>query len=248
MYQVKALPTCQIDCDERMLFSHGDIRKRRRINCFAYLLSDEQHKILIDTGVWDLDAVNRTKKGADRWRRENGDKDIVTHLHACGIAPEEITELILTHGHYDHAGAAPQLPCAKVYVNHREWETIFSDDNPMKDELDNLRDYLRERRASGNLVLSRGTQVTDFGLTLLEMPGHTAGSQMVAAETAAGRALFTGDAVFLLANIEDNLPIGFSVDEEGSVEALAFCKKFDGICLTGHDPLCAQMTKGNQYV
>ena len=241
MFTASILPTAQIDCDERMLFWHGDILKRRRINCFAYLLQDAEHKILIDTGVWDLDAVNRTKKGADRWRLEGDDQNILAHLRARGIHPDEIEELILTHGHYDHAGAAWLFQHARVYLQAKEWNVIFSPENPMRGELGALRDYLMQSQAEGRVHLLTGDGATQCGVQLMASPGHTLGSQMALAETPRGRALFTGDAVFMLANLEENLPIGFSVDEEGSARALEYCRQFDGLILTGHDPRCAEM-------
>lgn len=243
MYRVEALPTARIGCDERMLFRGGDIEKRRMINCFAYLLTDGKRKIMIDTGVLDLDAVNRTKKGADRWRREEDDADAAGHLARRGIDPAEITDLVLSHGHYDHAGAAALFSNAHVYLTAKEWDAIFAETNPMAGELGALREYLSERREAGCVTLTEGECALENGLTVIEMPGHTAGSQMVIAETEAGRALFTGDAVFMLANIEESLPIGFSVDGEGSVRALEYCARFEGLLLTGHDPRCADMIK-----
>lgn len=238
MYQVEALPTGQIDCDERMLFKHGDIQKYRRINCYAYLLRNARHKILIDTGIWEEEAVNRTKKGVNRWHREKSDQDVVSHLRQRSIAPEDITELILTHGHYDHAGAAMLFPNANVYLNAKEWEAIFSQENPMATELIQLREYLLEQKAKNALFLTTGEVTTAFDISLIEASGHTAGSQMIVAETQNGKALFTGDAIFLLDNVYRHLPIGFSVDEYGSAKALERCSQFKGIIYTGHDPEC----------
>ena len=243
MYRIDILPTAQIDCDERMLFKHGDIQKRRRINCFAYLLQDARHKVLIDTGVWDLDAVNRTKKGADRWRRENGDQNILTHLRTMGIHPDEIEELILTHGHYDHAGAAMLFEHSQVYLQSREWDVIFSEENPMRGELGALREYLEKSRREGRVHLMDGDGQTPCQIGLVACPGHTLGSQMAIAETTHGKTLFTGDAVFMQANLDENLPIGFSVDEAGSEKALAYCRSFEGTVLTGHDPLCVKTVR-----
>ena len=109
-----------------------------------------------------------------------------------GIKREQITDIILTHGHYDHSGAAMLFPFARIYLQEKEWEYVFRDDNPMSGELAGLREYLLRSREEGRVFLIRGDCRLENGLRLIEAPGHTPGSQMVEGVTQSGKTLFTG--------------------------------------------------------
>ena len=70
------------------------------------------------------------KKLRSIYRIENGTSDIVTSLARLGVAPEGVTDVILTHLHFDHAGGAtmilngevvPTFPRARYYVQAEHW-------------------------------------------------------------------------------------------------------------------------------
>lgn len=238
MYQAKILPTARIHCDEGVLFRGGEKQRTRPINCYAYLLEGNGRKVLIDTGVKDMDAVNWTKRGAGTWRREDGDADLEAHLRGLGIRPEEITHVILTHAHYDHISAVSCMKNAQIFLSEAEWTSLFAEENPMGPVLKEVREFLLQQQERGKVCLTQDGSIVAEDIVLHVFPGHSPGSQMAEAQTQFGPTLFTGDAVFLLANVEENCPIGFCAIPEGAEQALAFCRKFQGVCMTGHDPAC----------
>lgn len=245
MYQATIFPTGRIDCDEAVLFQGGDSRRFRPINCYAYLLEGKGEKILIDTGIQSVDAVNRTKRGVGVWRRGEGDRDLSAHLAARGISPGDIAHVVLTHAHYDHIGALVALEGAQIHLQEAEWEELFAGENPVLAE---VRAFLLRQRQLGRVCLARGDGTAADGIALHAAAGHTAGSQMVEADTQFGPTLFTGDAVFLLDNVQENRPIGFCARPEGAAKALEFCRGFRGACMTGHDPACQARFGGEAHV
>ena len=72
-----------------------------------------QHKVLVDTG-------------ADGLAPTTG--DLLKHLKAEGITPEEIMTVVLTHAHPDHIGGVldtsgkPAFPNARYVMSRTEWD------------------------------------------------------------------------------------------------------------------------------
>lgn len=90
------------------------------------LVETDNRKILIDTGIGDKqDAKFRAHF------EPFGEKTLLTSLAAKGIQPEAITDVFLTHLHFDHVGGAvkydtnhnlvPTFPNATYWSNERHW-------------------------------------------------------------------------------------------------------------------------------
>src|SRR5690554_4735333 len=99
---------------------YGEWNAGSRMFAYSYVLVEGHgHKILIDVG-----HDNRTSN------KEFHDKnDLVDYqypdavLAKVGVRPDEIDAVILTHAHYDHAGATDWFPNATFYLQRRELDT-----------------------------------------------------------------------------------------------------------------------------
>ena len=56
------------------------------------------------------------------------DQYVVNQLARIGVKPEEITHVIFSHLHLDHAGATGEFPNARYYVQRRELEWAYTAD------------------------------------------------------------------------------------------------------------------------
>ena len=61
-------------------------------------------------------------------------------------------------------------------------------------------------------------------------------SQVISVETEKGKAILTGDVVFLYENIEKNIPVGLSYNLIECLDAMERIRKEADIILPGHDP------------
>jgi glyoxylase-like metal-dependent hydrolase (beta-lactamase superfamily II) len=84
---------------------------------YAYvLLKGHGETILIDTGY---DHVKFGKSLADAYGVSNYHGPVEV-LAECGVRPEDITSVFITHAHFDHMGAIDHFPNAKFYLQQRE--------------------------------------------------------------------------------------------------------------------------------
>jgi len=95
------------------------------------LVVDGNRKILIDTGMGD--------KQDERFMSHfepHGDESLITSLNDVGYSPTDITDVFLTHLHFDHCGGAvskeengdltPTFPNAKYWVSETHLKTALS--------------------------------------------------------------------------------------------------------------------------
>jgi glyoxylase-like metal-dependent hydrolase (beta-lactamase superfamily II) len=109
----------------------ADARNRIRLASRPLLVVAGAERILIDTGIgdkWD-------SKNTDMYRIEHTDT-IESSLARAGLKPQDITKVVLTHLHFDHAGATtklddhgklvPRFPNARHYMQQKEWEAALT--------------------------------------------------------------------------------------------------------------------------
>lgn len=117
---------------------------------------------------------------------------IVDALRQKGLAPEMI---LLTHGHFDHIGAAKQVKAAfpqAVVTGCRKDEELFTDpaknlgrmysDDPQQYQIE-----VERWVAEGDVI-----QLGQTAITVLETPGHTPGSVCYQWD----KGMFSGDTLF----------------------------------------------------
>jgi len=159
--------------------------ERNRIAMLTRLLLIEGHGrcILVDTGLggrWDTRA-------REIFGIEPVNGGVVAQLQSSGIVPEAITDVILTHLHFDHAagtvrqaGAGLELtfPQALHHVQRRQWEWASA---PSAKDAGSFRrdDYALLGETAGALQLIDGDTELYPGLSLVSLDGHTCGMQAV---------------------------------------------------------------------
>jgi glyoxylase-like metal-dependent hydrolase (beta-lactamase superfamily II) len=162
-------------------------------------------------------------------------EEISARLAALQIAPEEITHLINSHLHYDHAGGNAQLPNAEIVLQRREWDHAMA--MPDDDVAYHKTDF-----DTGQHVYKLSGEHDLFGdgtVVCLPTYGHTPGHQSLRVKTAAGEFVLCGDACYLKQSL-DNLHLpGIIADKEA---ALAVFQRFREMqsrgarIMFGHDP------------
>jgi glyoxylase-like metal-dependent hydrolase (beta-lactamase superfamily II) len=159
-----------------------DERNRIDMAVRALLLVGNGRKILVDNGNGDKWAP----KIADIYRLDNSRWELKSSLQKYGVVPEDITDVILTHLHFDHAGGStvvrdgvlkPAFPNARYYVQRAHWEQAMHPTE--KDRASFMPDDYMPLREHGVLEFVEGEFEIFPQVSLLVMNGHTASQQLV---------------------------------------------------------------------
>ncbi|HKW78079.1 MAG TPA: N-acyl homoserine lactonase family protein [Candidatus Limnocylindria bacterium] len=144
----------------------------------AFLIRHSQGLVLVDTGLGEGDTeIEELYKPHIR--------NIKVAIYGAKIEAEDVSLVINTHMHFDHAGANSEFPDVAILVQEAEWQVAW-------DEGYTVRSWIDFPDAS-YLRLHGDTDVAD-GLRVLSTPGHSPGHQSVAVETEDGLVLIAGQA------------------------------------------------------
>lgn len=187
-------PVNQSEQESSTLGKSGD---SARIGINPILISDENYKVLLDTGLgWGLDAGSSYKNVSN----------IASNLDIFDLKPEDITHVILSHLHYDHAAGSSYtneesvtcatFPNADYYVQRREWEYAleeqFSEHNLKGCDynLDDLYRLVAEDRF--HFLDEDNIEIID-GIDIIRTGGHTPGHQAVRIHDSDETGYYLGD-------------------------------------------------------
>ncbi|XP_075062611.1 metallo-beta-lactamase domain-containing protein 1 [Mixophyes fleayi] len=108
---------------------------------------------------------------AGPWSREF----ILHSLQSRGVSPDDVTNVICTHGHSDHVGNLNLFPKAEILVSHDLWRDGF---------------YVSNNLSKGDPYLLPGGE----GLKVVQTPGHTGSDiTLIVPGTTLGTVAVAGD-------------------------------------------------------
>lgn len=201
----------------------------------VWLIEGTEKKILIDTGLGDIDELMTMMKGygVDMYASRSDDQDIVKGLAAHGVAPEDIDIVVLTHLHFDHIGNNHLFPNATFIVQRSEVAQGFVPPKynqfayaEYSYNMVNVRD--RVQIIEGDLQLAPGVKLIRIG-------GHTPGTMVVVVDTAEGRVCLAGDIMYNYKNLELNWPTGSFWDLQDLMGGYDRLRLEADVIIPGHD-------------
>jgi glyoxylase-like metal-dependent hydrolase (beta-lactamase superfamily II) len=158
-----------------------DERNRITLAARSLLVRDGRRTILIDNG----NGPKFTEKLRDIYRLEDATSNLGSSLAALGVKTEDVTDVVLTHLHFDHAGgstvvvngkAVPAFPNARYYVQGAHWAQAM---NPTpKDRASFFPDDYLPLKESGVLEFTDGEGEIFPGIRVLVTNGHTTAQQL----------------------------------------------------------------------
>uniref|UniRef100_A0A7C4CDK5 MBL fold metallo-hydrolase n=1 Tax=candidate division WOR-3 bacterium TaxID=2052148 RepID=A0A7C4CDK5_UNCW3 len=223
-----------------------DERNRIRLALRPLLIRTGTANVLVDTGIgdkWD-------EKSRDIYRIEKT-ATLADSLARLGLAPEDITHVVLTHLHFDHAGGTtgldprnqprPCFPRARHFVQAVEWEDATHPNRRTRGA------YLPENflplEQAGLLELVTGTQELLPGVELLHAGGHTRGLMLVRIRAEGRTAIYWSDLIPTTSHIATPYIMGYDLFPLQTMEQKE--RLIDQACDEGwlsffaHDPLHA---------
>ena len=206
------------------------------IDYYFWVIRDAAGVFLVDTGF-------APEVGDRRGRAHYATPARV--LPELGIAPEDVTAIVITHAHWDHTGNVRQFPRAQVVMTEAEYAFWTS---PMAArthfaahcEPEEVA-YLRRAREADRLTLFTGQYTLAPGLELTEVGGHTPGQLIASVATGdGGTAVLASDALHFYEEVERDRPFAILADLPAMYRAydtLAQLATQPGTRLVaGHDP------------
>ena len=205
------------------------------IDFYIWLLRRGDEVILVDTG---FDRAEAKLRGFEI-RQDIGDA-----LSPFGLQPEDITKLIVTHLHFDHAGGLHLFPNATLYMQADEMAYATG---PCM-----CHDALRApytgahiceavmRLYAGKLVFFDGDAEVADGVTAHAIGGHSRGLQAVRVRTDAGWLVLASDAAHFYENLTLRKPFPIVVDLEDMLRGFDTLERLASspdLVVPGHDPL-----------
>ncbi|MEM8691425.1 MAG: N-acyl homoserine lactonase family protein [Pseudomonadota bacterium] len=202
---------------------------------FMWVLRRGEEIILVDTGYDSAEAEAR-------------DRPIRMEPHLAlaplGIKPEDVTTLIVTHLHYDHAGGLHLFPNATLHLQSAEMAyatgpCMCHDTLRMPFTATHICDAI-QRLYSGRLVFHDGSAEVAEGVTVHCIGGHSRGLQAVRVRTEAGWLVLASDAAHYYENLRLRKPFPIVVDLQNMLdgfETLERLASHPDLIIPGHDPL-----------
>lgn len=254
-YRVEIIPDTEFRLDGGAMFGvvprnlwaqvcPPDDQNRIRMNMNCVFIEAGREKVLIETGIGEKwSAKQSLMYGIDRQRSL-----VDTLTEKAGIGPEEITIVINTHLHFDHAGGNTKLESdgrvTATFCNARylisEAEIEHADNPGERDRASYLPDNWRPLRNSGQLEPITATYEVVPGLRLETHPGHNRSMQCWRLDRA-GRTLFGfADLVPLRAHVRFPWIMGYDLYPVETLEAkkklVPQAARENWHCLFYHDP------------
>lgn len=212
----------------------ADPDQRIRFPVPAYLLETENERILIDTGLNPAAIADPQRHYG---RPEAGLFQLEQEADIASLVDlSTLTRVVVTHLHFDHAGALALLPrSVPIVIQRREWEGAH-DEATVRRNFFYPRDY--ETLEDRDLVFVDGDDdlLGDGSVRLLLTPGHTPGHQSVIV----GERLVLGvDVAHFSATLDDRRFPVFADDfaaQGRSADRLCELRDAGITVIPGHDP------------
>ena len=219
------------------LVSGADPKQKIDIAMIYWLVRGNGHTILVDSGFYRPQFFKN-------WTVRDFQLPEVT-LAKLGLKPSDITDVVLTHMHWDHADGMDLFPKARIWLQQDEytyytgaaWQSVKTHGGI--DPEDVL--AVVKLNLAGRVSFVNGDDQTILpGIRCFTGGKHTFASQFVTVSTAAGTVVLASDNMYLYENLDKHLPIAQTLDPASNLRAqdrmrtLASDPRF---IIPGHDPL-----------
>ena len=216
------------------LISGAEQQRRLDLAMMVWLLKGDGRNVLVDAGFY-------RERFLDRWKPQDYRRPSDA-IAATGVRPEDVTDIVLSHVHWDHADGLDLFPKARIWIQKREFE-YYVDANGRAldrgiDSVDALMLYRANRDGRVQLVDGDAREIIP-GITVYTGGQHTFASQYVGVNTTGGTVVVASDNAYLYENLSRHIPIAQTFDSAANRQAMERMAKLasnERLIVPGHDP------------
>ena len=254
-YRVEVIPDCEFRLDGGAMFgvvprnlwarvNPPDDQNRIRMNMNCLFIEADGERILIDTGIGEKwSEKHRAMYGINRTRSFDESLKAI-----AGVAATDITIVVNTHLHFDHAGGnsvrndtgqtVPAFPNARYFISQAEYEHAESPTE--RDRASYFPENWQPMKETGQLELKATDYEVVPGLTMETHAGHNRSMQCPRLARD-GQVLFGfADLIPTRAHVPYAWVMGYDLYPVETVEAkkklLPQAARENWTCLFYHDP------------
>jgi glyoxylase-like metal-dependent hydrolase (beta-lactamase superfamily II) len=192
--------------------------------------------VLVDAGFY-------RDKFLQQWHPNHFVKPSDALTQGLGIAPDAVTDIIVSHSHWDHADGVDLFPRAKVWIQKEEYEYYVGANGEVLQrggvDAEDAK-MLAALKAAGRVELVDGDDREILpGIRVYTGGKHTFASQFASAATRAGTVVLASDNAYLYENLEKHLAIAQTLDAASNLAAQERMLKLAAaprLVIPGHDP------------
>ncbi len=267
-YEIHAIETGRFKLDGGAMFgivpktiwdklNPPDDRNRIELALRTLLIIGDGRKILVDTGIgkkWE-------EKYIDIYGIDHTKYTLEDSLEKFGLKTSDITDVILTHLHFDHAGGAtklkdgilkPTFENATYYIQKRNLDLAMNPNE--KDRASYLPENFMPLIEFNQLEVVDGEFEIFDGIELIISDGHTFGQQLVKVSDGEKTIVYCSDLIPTSSHIPIPYVMAYDlqplVTMEEKKKLLKKAVEENWILFFEHDPYadCATVKMGKRYV
>ncbi len=217
------------------LIAGSDTSRRLDIAMMIWLIKGPNGRnVLVDAGFHRPDLVQR-------WKPADFVEPNVA-VERAGVKPEDVTDIIVSHVHWDHFDGVDLFPKARIWIQRDEYEHHVDSTGKSLDRAIDAPDamLLARLKRDGRVTLVDGDAKEIIpGITVYIGGKHTYQSQYAGVHTAEGTVVLASDNVYLYENLDKHLPIAQTLDAASNLRAqdrMLTIASSRRLIVPGHDP------------
>ena len=218
------------------LVAGADRARKLDIAMMVWLVRGGGRNILVDSGFY-------REQFFKQWKVADFVKPSVA-IERLGLKADDITDVVITHMHWDQADGLDLFPKARIWLQKDELQYYAGEAWQARGTHGGIdpEDVLAvvKLNTQGRVGLVNGdAQEIIPGVTCYTGGKHTYASQYVGVNTAAGTVVLASDNMYLYENLEKHVPIAATLDAASNLRAQDRMKQLAAspqLIIPGHDP------------
>ena len=219
------------------LVAGADRERTLDIPVMVWLLKGSNGRVvLIDSGFY-------RQRFLDQWKPSDFRTPAVA-VEAAGVKADAVTDIIISHAHWDHVDGADLFPHATVWIQREEYRYYTGEAWHARNthggvDADDMLALLKINTAGRLKFVEGDDQEVLPGIRCYIGGRHTRESQFCTVKLASGTAVFTSDNVYLYENFDKHVPIAQTLDAASNLKAQDRAKSLASdlrLLVPGHDP------------